>query len=410
MTHNTSYTTETFLVDVHGAVVCNCKTSILSLNFSTPPTGGNVTDEYEHQNVPNRFLPVVVYISIIMVMGIIGNGHVLLVFYGNYKRNSTYRTFVLFLAWIDLLICGVCLPFEIVNFLFVIIIPIGMCKFMFHVTASLALSSIFILVVIAVERYRRVTKPLNPKLTNTFAKRLCVAAIVVSGVFQLPKIWMTATIRVFVNDKSVSALCFTAPNQVGSTLDIVRCVLISGICFGSIIILSFVYLSIHRTIERRDTNVVTRQCELYRRVGPDRNTNTEFPLCTISSGTSNTRVTTSNSNSVTRHNKGIVHHFVKRNRKYPSRYFGYSSSKSTRIMFLVTVTFVLSYLPTLTLDILGAAFPHLHRQRYDDITIVFLYLIWLSFGINCVSNPFIYCFYDKKFRMEIVKRYRCKYF
>uniref|UniRef100_A0A8W8J6U2 G-protein coupled receptors family 1 profile domain-containing protein n=1 Tax=Magallana gigas TaxID=29159 RepID=A0A8W8J6U2_MAGGI len=92
-----------------------------------------------------------VLISVIILPGILGNSLVMAIFYREFKK-SAYRTFVLWLAVLDLAGCLLVMPYLLVN----IVTPVSMdnevvCKVGRFLSYVIMMTSHFILVVIAVD-------------------------------------------------------------------------------------------------------------------------------------------------------------------------------------------------------------------------------------------------------------------
>lgn len=94
---------------------------------------------------------VIVLISVIILPGILGNSLVMAIFYREFKK-SAYRTFVLWLAVLDLAGCLLVMPYLLVN----VLTPVSMdnevvCKVGRFLSYVIMMTSHFILVVIAVD-------------------------------------------------------------------------------------------------------------------------------------------------------------------------------------------------------------------------------------------------------------------
>ncbi|KAL4218177.1 hypothetical protein ACF0H5_022913 [Mactra antiquata] len=76
-------------------------------------------------------------------------------------------------------------------------------------------------------------------------------------------------------------------------------------------------------------------------------------------------------------------------------------SKITRIMLTVTLVFVLSYTPTLVVTIWTVVQPEFWDLLDSNQTILCEFFLRL-YLINNICNPFIYGFWDKRFKHEIV--------
>lgn len=83
----------------------------------------------------------------------------------------------------------------------------------------------------------------------------------------------------------------------------------------------------------------------------------------------------------------------------------YSRKRTTFIMFLMTVTSVISYLPYVIVSILRLAIPQqmMYYNEISDGAAVVTQLCLKSFLISSAVNPFIYGFCNQKFKLECAK-------
>jgi len=94
----------------------------------------------------------VVLISLIMVVGIIGNLHVLVV-YSLRIKPSNHRVFILVLAMIDFTTCVIGMPFILVDLAHPLTFTLtAACKILRFLNYFVATSSLMLMVVIAAER------------------------------------------------------------------------------------------------------------------------------------------------------------------------------------------------------------------------------------------------------------------
>ena len=133
-------------------------------------------------------IPIVVYVSILMAIGLFGNVLVC-VYYGCKTRSSTSSFFIVSLAVFDLMVCSITMPNEIVDLRYMFVFNnISACKiprFINHIAAN---GSATVLLVIAFDRYRRMCRPLRPQLEIKHAK----IAILCSIIFSLFLSWPAA--------------------------------------------------------------------------------------------------------------------------------------------------------------------------------------------------------------------------
>ena len=95
-----------------------------------------------------------IFVSILMVIGIIGNVHVLYVYAFRIKNASNHRTFILMLGLVDFITCIIGMPFILVDLRRPLTFTmVYACKVLRFVNYFNSFSSITLLLVIAVDRY-----------------------------------------------------------------------------------------------------------------------------------------------------------------------------------------------------------------------------------------------------------------
>lgn len=101
-------------------------------------------------------IPVIVYIAVLMISGILGNFMVCF-YYGFKSRLTTNTFFIIVLAVYDLLACSVAMPTEIADIVLYYKFESGAaCKIFSFVNYVSAMGSAFTLVVIALDRFNRI--------------------------------------------------------------------------------------------------------------------------------------------------------------------------------------------------------------------------------------------------------------
>ena len=135
-----------------------------------------------------RLLGGIIFLSSLIVIGLFGNVHVLYVYCRKYKK-SNYRIYVLWLAILDILNCTITAPLVIFYLFTPVVYPNDIfCKIFRFMLYFFAMCSTSALVVIAVDRCRKVLKPLKRQITTTQAKKLCVLCLLVALVLSWPAI------------------------------------------------------------------------------------------------------------------------------------------------------------------------------------------------------------------------------
>ncbi|XP_060064961.1 neuropeptide Y receptor type 6-like isoform X2 [Ylistrum balloti] len=140
----------------------------------------------EWEKFLDKYIPVVVYLTILCVVGSIGNAHAFLVYYFRYKT-SNHKMFVVWLAAVDFVACTFSIPFEIMDarhsYTFT---SVSACKVFRFLNHFVNLCSGILLGVIAVERYRKACVPMGRQLSAKEAKYSCFVTVIVSIVLSIP--------------------------------------------------------------------------------------------------------------------------------------------------------------------------------------------------------------------------------
>ncbi|XP_029638003.1 neuropeptide Y receptor type 6-like [Octopus sinensis] len=118
-------------------------------------------------------------IPFFLIVGLVGNIFVIYI-YARQSQKSNVETFILILAVIDLIGCIFGMPLEMAE-LCLVIQSKYLCKLYTFITVTYSILSSFILLTIAIERYRSIccplSKQLDPKLRNTLIIFLIVTSV-----------------------------------------------------------------------------------------------------------------------------------------------------------------------------------------------------------------------------------------
>ena len=124
-----------------------------------------------------RLIPTVSFLAIISTLGIFGNAIVTHIYRTRYKTSNS-KLFIISVALIDLLSCAVAIPLEIQLLLDQYTFDnIWLCKVSRFFNTLGTCSSSFILVFIAIDRYRKVCQPLARQITPKSARFLCLMSL-----------------------------------------------------------------------------------------------------------------------------------------------------------------------------------------------------------------------------------------
>ncbi|XP_046574616.1 cholecystokinin receptor type A-like [Haliotis rubra] len=149
-------------------------------------TAVNFTLDQFNDVYNQRYLPATVYISAMMVVGLVGNSVVFHVYLKKFKPSTT-RCFILVVALLDILNALVCCPVQIFQMRnFVTFGSSGACRFMITSVTYFSTASGQVLILVAVDRYRKVCRPFQKQMTPYTAKLACGLLCLVLLVLMIP--------------------------------------------------------------------------------------------------------------------------------------------------------------------------------------------------------------------------------
>ncbi|KAK6167659.1 hypothetical protein SNE40_021633 [Patella caerulea] len=197
-------------------------------------------------------LPAILYVGILMVMGLLGNGLVCFIFARRLKA-GTQNIMILCLAASDLLICSIGMPTEIADMRFHYTFESEFaCKLFRFVNSLCSLWSILTLVAIAVDRYIKVCRPFGRQMTIREAKTIVLLSLSIAILVSWPTIFIYGT---RFADTKIEGLfgkdCSTSDAMKGTNYPLI---------FNSILFVGFVsftivfivlYAKIYRKVKRQ---------------------------------------------------------------------------------------------------------------------------------------------------------------
>lgn len=414
-------------------------------------------------------IPTIVFIAILIVVGVLGNIYVIYIYTTKYSP-STYRSFIIWLGYIDLMACILGMPLLIVSMLYPYQFPsVAACRTFRFLHVLSVVSSAFIVLAIAFERHRRICDPFSQEMTTWKINVLCLIASVLGFVVAVPAILLYGDAEVDTGVNNITGHeCFIDPtfnNTFPRTYFICQLLLsvVSTLTMGIFYFRIGGRIWSHHhfirsntypwTVHSKDRKLHLSDCckkaeEINDKVAAeDKNRVWDISKCTFDVpyqssssfhedtsdkpiddinikadeyGEFNKKVVQikSRSNSPIS-NKSLQDSKAAAEDDYSERRCRQNSSRSpsersinggpslrtrqvTFMLFMITVVFILSFIPHLILMVLITMDPNFT----DDFSpfMIALYNFFLrSFVINNMANPIIYSFCDKKFRAECAK-------
>lgn len=386
-----------------------------------------------HIDYPD-ILVVIGYLMTFSLAGSVGNAFVIYIF-SRKREKSTTTVFILVLAMTDFFTCLVIIPFTIYYEVMAKKINSNVqCKvYMFLITSNIPFSA-FIMVLIAFDRYFKICRPWNQCLDIRMSKKIVIEVLIFAlslgiipslthGVYPISDETSTkenvTTSPVFAGDKqgahngTVMVLNNTAyqdlrpkfPGNVSSNSSDMRRIY-EGYCmpvheyfsqifmntyqntYASLFLISCAFVTVLYALIFK--SITLRRYKKSKRAfkGMDRRTSTAITnTCTTRLTTTEPPETDQNRRAPTNNN------YVNESKRSVRNKLRLANIKTAGILFVVTIVFILAFLPAWLMSI---------RVIKANIIVYYLY-----FSHN-IANPIIYAFFNVTFRKDIRNAVYCK--
>ncbi|XP_063405648.1 uncharacterized protein LOC134689608 [Mytilus trossulus] len=165
----------------------------MSQNTTTSYALETLNDDMAH-----RLLPVIIIVGIYMILGLFGNPLVA-IYYGLYAKNTPSHHFILSLSILDLVMCCVDMPLEIVDLRhYYNFESVAACKCLRFISYFCSIASGCILLAIATDRYRKICQPFKKQITLKMTKIMIGSACLFSLFVSWPSLVFYTVVRVNV--------------------------------------------------------------------------------------------------------------------------------------------------------------------------------------------------------------------
>lgn len=388
---------------------------------------GNLLEELNAEEA-KQYVGGVIFVTILMVIGIVGNVHVLWI-YAFQMKPSNHRIFILMLGVLDFITCCVGMPFIIVDLRNPLTFKVvSICKIMRFNNYFICTSSVLVLLVIAVERYRKICVPLGRQITQTFAKGLCLLVFGIALILSWPAPVLYGGATVNTTQQNITGTrCYTEDKFVNTKYQAYFNAMLILIVFGIFIILIVIYSFIGRIISKHNTfksNIpVAHASDTSSSVN-------QYTPSTDRSEISDGLSSASSKKYAHSQTKNAICGNMESSKKpetnikcvftiAPAQTFNKEISgrkkdqpntspkrtrRTTLMFFLITVVFFISYIPHLLLKLVT----FMNKSFVSDMSftgkVLYNTFVWCFF-INNMANSFIYGFCDGRFRSEVRAMY-----
>ena len=243
------------LIDME--IITNYSNKYIGLNSTMDGDFSNATSvqmSLLDQSMGRSLLLVAVYVGTLMVLGTLGNIVVVFIYVVRW-REETIKYFIGSLASLDLITSAICMPLE----LSMLVHPVTMdndvlCKVTRFSRAFTSLSSGFLLVIIAFDRFKRICRFGHHQFTTFAAKVLCIIAISLGLIFAIPSLVVFGRFN-RTNYDIIETACSVSGKMEGNIFPLIYYVILVALFIGMSTSLFVLYIlvgvKLHRLPHRR---------------------------------------------------------------------------------------------------------------------------------------------------------------
>ena len=325
--------------------------------------------------------------AILIIIGLPGNLSVFVVFLRHYKQ-STYRTFILALAFVDIVACSVCIPFDIIKTTLHYIFYVSqICKIFKGLASTVYLTSVFVIIGLSVDRYRHVCQLFKTQMSVKISRIICASSIILTLAFSWLSFYLSGIRYVHLKNNITGGDCFMIDENFKSTnYQVYHNAVHFSIFIVAIVSMIIMYILIGHT--------VYKQAKFRMKFHP-----------TYKCNDTSTNDNSSESTAASRGNSSQPMQMVIQEANY-LRKDHQSKQRVTKIAFAISVLFIMSFLPYLVVATLWTEEGEVIADSVS-VTSSILSIVTRSVYMNSVGNMFVYGVLDKRFR-EFLKKDFCQ--
>ncbi|XP_062587805.1 cholecystokinin receptor type A-like [Saccostrea cucullata] len=364
---------------------------------------GNLTSEWEQYLILRR-TPYTTYLFICLVIGIGGNGVVILTYLVKMRDNLEQRFFIPHLAVMDLLACASAAILCLLSNFYPLRFPSdSLCRFFWYTSWTSSAISTLILLLIAIQRYLSVCKPHGPQMSGKWRYIVYGLTVVTCMLLAIPFVYLTGNIKisqVYKGENVTAYYCSTGATEGGwREFETVYFICLFLIGVSNILVTMGFYvpigLTIYRTFNKQHHQKLNNHTG-EESVDVDSSVDGRQISEVFSGDSSKSRKSSlCNSKSLSIVSKKSL----KKRTKAKNRF--------TLMLMLIALIYVLSNVPTLALIVIWKDDPEFWSVE-DDVKLNLIIILRRLFLVNNIVNPFLYGYFDLKFRCKLVELFSCK--
>ncbi|KAH3817637.1 neuropeptide FF receptor 2-like [Dreissena polymorpha] len=391
----------------------NTSTYAMAVNISTIASNGTISPDHGaliqalNDKMAHLMVPATVYISVLMVFGLVGNLMVCY-YYGVKTKLTTNTFFIVVLAFYDIIVCTISMPTEIADIeLYYTFANSIACKMLRFVTYFAEIGSVFTLVAIAIDRFKKICRLTKPQMGIRTAKFVSLGISGIAFMLSWPSLVIYGSIQVPIQNTyglHLMGLDCTSTKDVNYQKYVW---VFNGLHFILFVVFLVVLIVLYSIIGHK---IFSHKKRLLKYKPNKKRTQSSIEVETSLSDCSKKADDTINANEegVTKPKiatQSIVTSInpqstVSKKSAKAKNALGIDSEavKITVAMMIVTIVFIASFLPHLSLIVWRVVKRQHEAEFLSDPGLVWFKIGSRSWLLNCSLNPWIYGIFNSNFR------------
>ncbi|XP_059144895.1 D(3) dopamine receptor-like [Physella acuta] len=356
-------------------------------------------------------IPAMIFVCLLMFLGVVGNSLVVYVYSSRFKKTSS-NYFILTMAVFDLIACAIGMPTEIydLNNPYTFYSVAG-CKILRGCEVFNVYGSAIVLVEIAFDRYFKICRPLM--MVNLSRIRVqCGLAVVLAAAMSVSAFFLFGIDRNHTPIPGVYGFdCSISETYKSSTFQLVYYFVLGALFLITLVVLIGLYIRIWLEIRCRRRLVNGEQIPREKDTDSKKRIRIKY-LPSMSEDESLNNAVSHHGNNISMmelqksSGKSVTTQTSVDRRSKLQSLARYASrlkvTRTTVVLFAVTVAFVLSYLPSTAVMVVRSTVKDFDKNQ-SAATQIFIKIFSNCMFINNAINPIIYSFFNIHFRRQVTK-------
>ncbi|XP_063418684.1 thyrotropin-releasing hormone receptor-like [Mytilus trossulus] len=340
---------------------------------------------YWNEQNTEYLTPNTILLSIFLLIGVPGNLAVIFVYQFRLSKKTNGRYFNVPLAWVDtvaLLISG---AYNLTQNTRHVIFPgFGVCKVLKYSSYVTISTSLYLLGVIAIQRYLKICRPFKRQMNLKWMRRSVMICVLVSVVLYIPLLLYYGPVEIKNPYFNVTGCqCSKLP---GSQTKLKLLKIFQGFWFivscGDVFLITILYILIAK--------VIIKNARKMKHVEKKDRTDPKIQMIMQpSSGESELETATPNTEASGKHTKSNQQN---------------GAFKISLMFMTISIVGFLAYLPAWTLIVLETNNPSFWKNL-SSVSFHICLVLRRMYMVNHLCNPFIYGVFDTAFRVEVKKMF-----